>query len=382
MGKFLFLSLIVFFSKSQAFCCQLNKKESEYLIQARKSLYLEQIIPSLSENQYGEKKRALIELAQRGIEKSKEKNAEEFVKICNPLREGRILSPKIGIYKKERNVFIEALVWEISLLLGCDRWICPSIPINIHGSLATFQPYYETTAFYERFIVEDSPLPLAISQENFWILTFFTLLIGHSDLNGTNITYNDKGYFLLDNDWAFPGENNPIIKNNSYLTVPIIVAWIDFLEANIPLQNDSLEKIEGIRQKWLEKEQDLISYFKYSYLCRELNPSQLDAFWERWKRILKTPIPSQASLRFWIQNIFPKYFINHRKTQQLVYQFSRYSCPTVRMMPKEKLGPMSILHFLGPCLKNRYKRYYECEQTREHVLDLLSWTQSLYPEFL
>src|SRR5262249_17119912 len=150
------------------------------LKQANESLFLENLIPSLREHQYAEKKSRLIELAQRGMERSKHVKPEDLIRICNPAREGRILSSELGVYKKDRSTFIEAVVWETSLLLGCDRWICPSLPIHIHGAEATFQPYHQTI-YTQRFIEENSPLPHPISQEDFWALALFSFLVGLSD---------------------------------------------------------------------------------------------------------------------------------------------------------------------------------------------------------
>jgi hypothetical protein len=126
-------------------------------------------IPSFRHNGYLDKKKKLISQGLQGLQQSRIQPAEHLLKICNPAREGRVIADNIGVYKKDRNVFKEALAWELGVILGCDQYIAPSLPVHIHGSQATFQPYC-SVSFVGRYVEDGQEMPKKMRLEDYWIL--------------------------------------------------------------------------------------------------------------------------------------------------------------------------------------------------------------------
>ena len=303
------------------------------------TLFICKQIPSFQSNGYLNKKKDLILQGLNGLQQATTHQAEQLLRICNPAREGRVLSENIGIYKKDRSIFKEALVWELSVILGCDQYIAPSLPLYIHGSEATFQPYFSVSSV-GRFVKNEQEMPQKMRLEDYWALALFTFLIGHSDLNGDNLHFTKNGYVLLDNDCSFPLYNKPISTDGRYLRVPFQNVLVDFSCSQEPLTGISYERVVSTLNDWKNKENDLRNYFEISKVVQRMDSKMSEqAFWERWEKLLYLHLSPGISFRQFIQSIFPEHFKQIEIAQQLASQIIGYS-----------VGPMSALHFLGPVI--------------------------------
>jgi hypothetical protein len=338
--------------ESSVYSCSFLTVQEASTIQneIKSTLFICEQIPSLVEYGYLSKKKALILQALKGLQVSKTHNRLELIKICNPERDGRILSEDIGVYKKYRNIQNEALVWELSVILGCDHFIAPSLPIYIYDGEATFQPFSSVSSIM-RFIKDGQEMPLSISLEDYWILALYTFLIGHSDLNGNNLHFEKTGYFLVDNDCSFPSFNRPISLDGRSLSVPFQNVLLDFDYSRKILSDDSYESVKAVLNKWRNREKDLENFFSLSPLSQsrdfQLNEQ---AFWERWRKILDSELSPDIDLRTFIQTIFPEHFKQIDIAQQLASKILDKS-----------VGPMSALHLLSA-----YIRYCSVDQDTYH----------------
>lgn len=304
------------------------------------AVFLCEQIPTLHKYGYLDKKIALILKALKGIQISRTHAAEWFVKICNPAREGRVLSLDSGVYKKGRDFLREALVWELSVILGCDQFIVPSLPIFIHGSEATFQPFFSVSSM-ARFIQDGQEMSLKIPLEDYWILALFTFLIGHSDLNGDNLHFNQNGYILIDNDCSFPSINKPVSLDGRSLSVPFQNVLFDFDCSQEKLSGVSYQRVIAILNDWKSREKDLEKFFSLSPLVQRRGFEMCEqAFWERWRKILDAKLFPETDLRAFIQTIFPEHFKQIDIAQKLASKILGL-----------KAGPMSALHLLGAFIR-------------------------------
>jgi hypothetical protein len=304
------------------------------------TVFLCEQIPALHKCDYLDKKIELILKALNGFRLSKTHPMERFVKICNPEREGRVLSKEAGIYKKDRDVHKEALVWELSVILGCDQFFAPSLPIFIHDSEATFQPFFSVSSM-ERFIQDGQEMSLMIPLEDYWILTLCTFLIGHSDLNGDNLHFNESGFFLIDNDCSFPSINKPTSLDGHSLSVPFQNVLIDFDCSQKKLSGVSYQRVIAILNDWKNREKDLEKFFSLSPLVQRRDFKMCEqAFWERWRKILDAELLPETDLRTFIQTIFPEHFKQIDVAQELASRVLGL-----------KAGPMSALHLLGAYIR-------------------------------
>jgi len=322
-------------------CCFPADRQANALQRAMNStLFLCEQIPSLHNYNYLDKKIELILKASKGVRISKIHVKDRLVRICNHGREGRVLSEDVGIYKKDRDTFKEALAWELSVILGCDQFIAPSLPIYIHDNEATFQPFF-SVSFMNRFIQDGQEMPLKIPLEDYWVLTLFTFLIGHSDLNGDNLHFNENGFFLIDNDCSFPSINRPISLDGHSLSVPFQNVLFDFDCSQKKLSGVTYQRVAAILSDWKSREKDLEKFFSFSPLVQRRDFKICEqAFWERWRRILDTELLCEIDLRTFIQTIFPEHFKQIDIAQKLA---SRVVGPGI--------GPMSALHLLGAYIR-------------------------------
>jgi hypothetical protein len=300
--------------------------------------FLDSVIPSLHEHEYLKKKTNLIELARRAIIFSHSIPSINLQKICHPSRDGRVLSETLGIYKKDRAIHNEALVWELSVLLDCDRFIAPSIPIHIYGSLATFQPFIPGTQF-ARFLLKGMATDVSISQADFWILSVFVFLIGHSDLNGTNLYYNKNGFQLIDNDGTFPESNIPLCLQKPYLYVPLQNALIDLDRAYVSLGLEDLVLVQKFLQQLKCAKKDIETLLLLSPLANSLSDEAKRAFWERCERIVNTEPKCGMTHYDFACQLFPEHFM---KINGVI--------PFLQEIWGVELGPVSALHLIGSCL--------------------------------
>lgn len=350
---------IILDDENAQFLITLSAKEKKSIEEAiQTSQFINEQIPTLEKNNYLEKKRDLIAKAIEGLKIAKSYKASELTKICNPCKEGRILSETTGVYKKDREIVNESLAWELSIILGCDQFIAPSLPIYIHEGEASFQPYFHVSHL-ARFIKNGQKIPVKISLEDYWILTLYTLLIGHSDLNGENVHFAKNQYLLLDNDCSFPPVNSPTITDKEMLWLPLQNVFLDFDYAQKYLNKASYKKIKSTLNHWKQKEKEIETFFSISPLAKQTDFKQRkEAFWQRWKRIVEADLPRRTNLKEFVQKIFPEHFKQIETAQKLASEILGYS-----------VGPMSALHLLGP-----FKRYYPIEKT--HLKKVSKWIKS------
>lgn len=303
-----------------------------------RSVEMERMIPSLQSHHYLVKKKSLLMQAEKALDYLKNTSKSSLTPICNPEREGYLLGTDIGIYKKDREVLKEALVWELSLLLGCDSFIAPSLPISIEGSLATFQPYFELEGGFSRFIKKGTPSHLKIEQDDFWIMALFTFLIGHSDLNGTNIMYTKNHLpILCDNDCSFPESNQLSCSEGNRLNVPLTNGWIDLEEAYKPLSEAACEQVWQFQHNLFQVKDDIEKFITLTPLSTSLNEKSIISFWERFHRITSTPVKAGMSLCEYSYTLFSLYYAY---VEELIFLLSQVvGC---------ELGPATSLYFIGP----------------------------------
>jgi len=302
------------------------------------STFLNSMVPLLQEHDYLKKKSFLIEQARKAVIFSHSNQSKNLQKIAHPAREGRVLSEAIGIYKKDREIQREALVWELAVLLDCDHFIAPSIPIHIYGSLATFQPFISGENF-ARFLLKAMPTDLSISQSDFWVLSIFVFLVGHSDLNGTNIYHSKNGIKLIDNDCTFPESNIPQCLQKPYLFVPLQNALIDLDRAYVPLNIEDFAQVQEFIQGLRGAQNDIETFLLLSPLGNTLSESAKRAFWERYERIVNAKLMCGMTHYDFAVALFPEHFKKINDAIIVLQEFWGV-----------ELGPASGLHLVGSCL--------------------------------
>ncbi len=316
-----------------------HEKSRDSVDLLKMSSFLNASIPSLKKNGYLKKKKKLIQLAEEAKEFSLSVSNTDLTRICNPLREGRILSPSLGIYKRgARNIEKEALVWELSVLIGCDSYIVPTIPLDVHGQLSSFQPFVKLRCL-KKLLPPRSQIKANISLPDFWVLSIFAFLIGHSDLNGTNLHHNKNGFVLIDNDCSFPDSNTPSVSGDGQLHLPFQNFLLDLDLAYVSLDAKDCVRISKFLNSLKSCENDIANFFSLSPLTKGLSNSSLEAFWDRFRRLTECKLEEGMSHWDFAKTLFPEHYGNSEEVCSFVKQILGY-----------ELGPSSSLCILGPGL--------------------------------
>lgn len=294
-------------------------------------------IPLLKSNRYLEKKTKLIRQANAAIYFSSQVPSSQLTQICHPAREGKLLHPSIGVYKKGRSVWKEALVWDLSVLLRCDQWIAPSLATHLYNAPATFQPFIPSLNKLPRFLTDCFHLDIGMSLVDFWKLTIFSFLVGFTDLNGDNLSYDKNQFFLVDNDCSFPESHDISIASSSF-HIPLVNALADLEQAYLPLDEDQSQQI-NLFLNFLTCAKHDIEALLNSPLASIINEKERQAFWKRFDLLTQSPITTCATLDQFSRGRFPQYYKIASEIKSMIHD-----------MIGAHFGPFSLNHMIGDCL--------------------------------
>jgi hypothetical protein len=168
------------------------------------------------------------------------------------------------VIKKRRNNHIHDLyAWELSYLIGCEKYVVASFPMEIGGirvivqRLESFEFGDNFGGGYSRNTLKD------ISLETYWKAHIQAYILGFSDLAAANIGVNSKGIIrYFDNEASLIYYNTPF-KTDSGFSTGFICHSFDWDQFNASLDASTAKKLRDFVDNLGNFEEDLKTYLTY-----------------------------------------------------------------------------------------------------------------------
>lgn len=167
---------------------------------------------------------------------------------------------KIIIKKRRNNHIHDFYAWELSYLLGSNRYILPAFPVEIGGirtiiqHLERFEFGDKLTGSYSKGTVE------TVSLQTYWEAHIQAFLLGFSDLAAANIGINSKGIIrFFDNEASLIYFNTPFRTELSFST-GFICQSFDWPQFSAPLDQATADSLRSMINNLSHLEEDLQIY--------------------------------------------------------------------------------------------------------------------------
>lgn len=165
------------------------------------------------------------------------------------------------IIKKRRNNHIhDAYAWELSYLLGSNRYVLPSFPMEIGGirvivqKLESFEFANKNGDGYSKGLLKK------ISLETYWKAHLQAFLLGFSDLASANIGVNSKGVIrFFDNEASLIYYNTPF-KNELCFSTGFVCQSFDWPQYNTSIDSTTAESLRNFVEGLSNYEETLKIY--------------------------------------------------------------------------------------------------------------------------
>jgi hypothetical protein len=176
-----------------------------------------------------------------------------------------VINEKLNIIiKKRRNNHIHDLyAWELSYLLGSEKYVLPSFPMEIGGVRVIVQKL-EAFEFgnYEGGGYTQGTLK-NVSLETYWKAHIFSFISGLSDLAVANIGVNSKGIIrYFDNESCLVYFNTPFRTEVGFST-GFICQSFDWKQFNAPLDKATARNLRKYIRSFDGFEADLETYLLF-----------------------------------------------------------------------------------------------------------------------
>ena len=275
------------------------------------------------------------------------KKAIEAVLLCEniPIQDLPILSKRgtrliqkegnpFGVIKeRKKDNFKECLMWNISQLLGLERFVAPSCLITVQGQKVIFQPFIPLCTQRPK-----------LSLKEYWFACLTSIIFGACDYYDKNLGFTQNNSILFfDNEEILFDHNSYfgcIEDGNVSFKVPFINFMVDWEEGMQLL--DSTPRLDIIKEvdHWIEKWPAIDNYLHHPQTPYKLDESSILAIKQRllkMRAFFKEDLP--PTMQALTTYLFPNYTLGINDLKEKV-------APIINL-PPEKVGNMICFIFLS-----------------------------------